>query len=209
MSQTTTIRVLIVDDHLIVQQGLAAIIDEEDDMTVAGQAKNGVEAIEQFRQLQPDVTLMDLRMPQMDGVEAITVICGEFNTARIIVLTTYDGDEDIYRGLRAGAQGYLLKDSKPSELRTAIRTVSTGQQYIPSHVGAKLVQRMNNPELTDRELEVLQLVARGMSNLEIGTTLNVSESTIKSNISRILSKLGAKDRTHATVIALKRGITSL
>ncbi|MFB2895863.1 response regulator [Aerosakkonemataceae cyanobacterium BLCC-F50] len=208
MSQTTSIRVLIVDDHPIVQQGLAAIINEEIDMTVIGQANDGIEAIAQFRQLQPDITLMDLRMPQMAGVEAITAICAEFNTARIIVLTTYDGDEDIYRGLRAGAKGYLLKDSKPSELRTAIRTVYAGQQYIPPHVGAKLVERMNNPELTDRELEVLKLVAHGMSNLEIGNALNITESTVKSNINRILSKLGAKDRTQATIIALKRGITN-
>jgi two-component system NarL family response regulator len=205
----TPIRVLIVDDHTIVQEGIAAIINEEDDMTVIGQAKNGIEAIALFRPLQPDITLMDLRMPEMGGVEAITALCAEFKTARIIVLTTYDGDEDIYRGLRAGAKGYLLKDSKPSELRTAIRTVHSGQQYIPSHVGAKLVQRMSNPELTDRELEVLQLIAQGMSNLEIGAALTITESTVKSNVNRILSKLGAKDRTQATIIALKRGIASL
>ena len=209
MSQSAVIRILIVDDHAIVQEGIAAIINEEDDMTVIGQAKNGIEAIELFRQTQPDITLMDLRMPQMGGVEAITALCAEFNTARIIVLTTYDSDEDIYRGLRAGAKGYLLKDSKPSELRTAIRAVHSGQQYIPSHVGGKLVQRMNNPELSDRELEVLQLVAQGMSNLEIGAALMITESTVKSNINRILSKLGAKDRTQATIIAVKRGLTSL
>jgi DNA-binding NarL/FixJ family response regulator len=209
MSQSAVIRVLIVDDHAIVLEGIAAIINEEADMTVIGRAKDGIEAIELFRQERPDVTLMDLRMPNMGGVEAITAICAEFNTAHIIVLTTYDGDEDIYRGLRAGAKGYLLKDSKLSELRTAIRTIHSGQQYIPSHVGAKLVQRMNNPELTDRELEVLQLVAQGMNNLAIGAALNITESTVKSNINRILSKLGAKDRTQATIIALKRGIASL
>jgi DNA-binding NarL/FixJ family response regulator len=209
MSQPSVIRVLLVDDHAIVQQGLAAIIDQESDMTVIGQARDGIEAIELFRQQRPDVTLMDLRMPQMGGVEAIMAICAEFKTACIIVLTTYDGDEDIYRGLRAGSKGYLLKDCKPSELRTAIRTVHGGQQYIPPHVGAKLVERMNNPELTDRELEVLRLVAQGMSNLEIGAALNIAESTVKSNINRILSKLGAKDRTQATIIALKRGIASL
>jgi two-component system NarL family response regulator len=203
------IRVLLVDDHPIVQQGLAAIINEELDMTVIGRARDGIEAIELFRQAQPDVTLMDLRMPQMGGVEAITAICAEFHTAHIIVLTTYDGDEDIYRGLRAGSKGYLLKDCKPHELRTAIRTVHNGQQYIPPHVGAKLAQRMNNPELTDRELEVLQLVAQGRSNLEISAALNITESTVKSNINRILSKLGAKDRTQATIIALKRGISTL
>ncbi|HEY9654930.1 MAG TPA: response regulator transcription factor [Crinalium sp.] len=209
MSESVVIRVLIVDDHAIVREGIAAIINEEDDINVVGQAKNGVEAIEVFRQAQPDVTLMDLRMPEMAGVEAITALCDEFNTARIIVLTTYDGDEDIYRGLRAGAKGYLLKDSKPNELRTAIRTVHSGQQYIPLHVGAKLAQRMNNPELTDRELEVLQLIAQGLSNLEIGAALTITESTVKSNINRILSKLGARDRTQATIIALKRGIANL
>lgn len=209
MSQPAVIRVLIVDDHAIVQQGLAAIIDEESDLTVIGRAMDGIEAIERFRQEQPDVTLMDLRMPRMGGVEAITAICAEFNTARIIVLTTYDGDEDIYQGLRSGAKGYLLKDSKPSELRTAIRTVHNGQQYIPPNVGAKLVERMTNPELTDRELEVLQLVAQGMSNLEVSTALGITEGTVKSNMNRILSKLGAKDRTQATIIALKRGIASL
>jgi DNA-binding NarL/FixJ family response regulator len=209
MSQPAVIRILIVDDHAIVQQGLAAIINEEEDMTVIGRAKDGIEAIQLFRQAQPDVTLMDLRMPQMGGVEAITAICAEFKTARIIVVTTYDGDEDIYRGLRAGSKGYLLKDCKPNELRTAIRTVHNGQQYIPTHVGAKLAQRMTNPELTDRELDVLRLVAQGMSNLEIAATLSVTESTVKSNINRILSKLGAKDRTQATIMALKRGIASL
>jgi DNA-binding NarL/FixJ family response regulator len=209
MIQPSVIRVLLVDDHAIVQQGLAAIIEEESDMTVIGQAQDGIEAIELFRQARPDVTLMDLRMPQMDGVGAITAICAEFKTACIIVLTTYDGDEDIYRGLRAGSKGYLLKDCKPNELRTAIRTVHSGRQYIPPHVGAKLAQRMNNPELTDRELEVLRLIAQGMSNLEISIALNIAESTVKSNINRILSKLGAKDRTQATIIALKRGIASL
>lgn len=209
MNQAAVIRILIVDDHLIVQQGLAALINAEPDMTVIGYAKDGIEAIQLFRQEQPDVTLMDLRMPQMSGVEAITAICSEFDTARIIVLTTYDGDEDIHRGLRAGSKGYLLKDCKPNELRTAIRTVFNGQQYIPPDVGAKLVQRMNNPALTERELEVLRLVAQGMSNLEISTALNITESTVKSNINRILSKLGVKDRTQATLIALRRGIASL
>ncbi len=209
MSQPAVIRVLIVDDHAIVQQGIAAIIDEESDLTVIGRAMDGIEAIERFRQEQPDVTLMDLRMPRMGGVEAITAICAEFNTARIIVLTTYDGDEDIYQGLRSGAKGYLLKDSKPSELRTAIRAVHNGQQYIPPNVGAKLVERMTNPELTNRELEVLQLVAQGMSNLEISTALGITEGTVKSNMNRILSKLGAKDRTQAPIIALKRGIARL
>jgi DNA-binding NarL/FixJ family response regulator len=209
MSQATVIRVLIVDDHAIVRQGLAAMIDNEPDMILVGQASNGQEAIDQHRQSQPDITLMDLRMPQVSGVEATMAICAESAHARIIILTTYDGDEDIYRGLRAGAKGYLLKDAEPDELLNAIHVVHRGQQYIPPHVGAKLAQRMNNPELSDRELEVLRLVAQGMSNIQIGAALNISENTVKSNVNRILSKLGAKDRTQATIIALKRGIASL
>lgn len=209
MNQATAIRVLIVDDHAIVQQGLAAMIENEPDMTVVGQASNGQEAINQYQQLQPNVTLMDLRMPQVSGVDATAAICAEFVGARIVILTTYDGDEDIYRGLHAGAKGYLLKDAEPEELLNAIRVVHNGLRYIPPHVGAKLAQRMNNPELTERELEVLKLVAQGMSNLQIGAALSIAESTVKSNINRILSKLGAKDRTQATIIALKRGIASL
>ncbi|MBD1850979.1 response regulator transcription factor [Leptolyngbya sp. FACHB-711] len=209
MSQPTAIRVLIVDDHAIVRQGLVAMIDNQPDMMLVGQAGNGQEAIDQYRQLQPDVTLMDLRMPQVSGVDATMAICAEFAHAHIIILTTYDGDEDIYRGLRAGAKGYLLKDAEPDELLSAIHVVHRGQQYIPTHVGAKLAQRINHPELSGRELEVLQLVAQGMSNIQISAALNIAESTVKSNINHILSKLGAKDRTQATIIALKRGITSL
>jgi DNA-binding NarL/FixJ family response regulator len=209
MSQSTAIRVLIVDDHAIVRQGLAAMNENQPDMMLVGQAGNGQEAIDQYRQLQPDVTLMDLRMPQVSGVDATIAICAEFAHARIVILTTYDGDEDIYRGLRAGAKGYLLKDAEPDELLNAIHVVHNGQQYIPPHIGAKLAQRLNNPELTDRELEVLRLVAQGMSNLQISATLSIAESTVKSNINHILSKLGAKDRTQATIIALKRGIANL
>ncbi len=209
MSQSTTIRVLIVDDHSIVRQGLATIIDRDPEMTAIAQAEDGQQAIDLFREYQPDVTLMDLRMPQVSGVEAITAICAEFKPARIIVLTTYDGDEDIYRGLQAGAQGYLLKDAKPNELLNAIRMVHRGQKYIPPDVGAKLVQRMSNPELSDRELEVLRLMAQGMSNLDIGTALTIGESTVKSHVNRILSKLGVNDRTQAVIVAVKRGIVSL
>ncbi|MDF5720284.1 MAG: response regulator transcription factor [Rhizonema sp. PD37] len=209
MSQSTVIRVLIVDDYLIVRQGLAAIIELEGDMSVIGQAEDGIEAIRLFRQQQPDVTLMDLRMPKMGGVEAIAAICAEFAKAKIIVLTTYDGDEDIYQGLRAGAKGYLLKDLKPNELQTAIREVYNGQQYIPPNVGAKLVQRMTNSELSDRELEVLRLIAQGMSNLQISAALCICESTVKTHINRILSKLDVKDRTQAVIVALKRGIVNL
>ncbi|WP_041623080.1 response regulator [Oscillatoria nigro-viridis] len=209
MDQSTTIRILIVDDHSIVRQGLATIINRDPEMTVIAQAEDGQQAIACFTEHQPDVTLMDLRMPQMGGVEAITAICTQFKPARIIVLTTYDGDEDIYRGLQAGAKGYLLKDAKPNELLNAIRMVNRGQQYIPPEVGAKLVQRMSNPELSDRELEVLRLMGQGMSNSDIATALTIGESTVKSHVNRILSKLGVSDRTQAVITAVKRGIVSL
>jgi two-component system, NarL family, response regulator len=209
MSQSTTIRVLIADDGAIVRQGLATIIDRDPEMTAIAQAEDGQQAIALFREYQPDVTLMDLRMPQMGGVEAIMTICAEFKQARIMVLTTYDGDEDIYRGLQAGAQGYLLKDAKPPELLNAIRMIHSGQKYVPPEVGAKLVQRMSNPELSERELDVLRLMAQGMSNQGIGTALNVGESTVKSHVNRILSKLGVNDRTQAVIVAIKRGIVYL
>ncbi|MBD0386066.1 MAG: response regulator transcription factor [Nostoc sp. C3-bin3] len=209
MSQSMTIRVLIVDDHPIIRQGLATIINRDPEMTVIAQAEDGQEAVNHFRDYKPDVTLMDLRMPQMGGVEAITAICTEFKLARIVVLTTYDSDEDIYRGLQAGAKGYLLKDAKPNELLSAIRIIHRGQQYIPPSVGAKLVQRMSNPELSERELDVLRLMAQGMSNLEISITLSISESTVKSHVNRILSKLGVNDRTQAVIVAVRRGIVSL
>ncbi|MBD3886330.1 response regulator transcription factor [Phormidium tenue FACHB-886] len=209
MSQSTAIRVVIVDDHTIVRQGLAAMIENEPDMTVVGQAGNGMEAIALYRQLQPDVTLMDLRMPQMTGVDAIIAICAEFTHARMIVLTTYDGDEDIYRALRAGAKGYLLKDAEPDALLSAIQLVYSGQQYIPSEVAAKLVQRMNIPQLTEREQEIVRQMARGLSNHDIGAALNITESTVKFHINRILSKLGVSDRTQAVITALKRGLAKL
>ncbi|MBD2468898.1 response regulator transcription factor [Nostoc sp. FACHB-145] len=209
MSPSTAIRVLIVDDHSIVRQGLAVMIENEPDMTVVGQAANGQEAIAQYKQLQPDVTLIDLRMPQVSGVDAIVAICAEFAHARIIVLTTYDGDEDIYRALRAGAKGYLLKDAEPDALLNAIHIVHSGQQYIPSEVAAKLVQRMNIPELSDREQEVIRQMVLGLSNHDIAAALNITESTVKFHINKILSKLGVSDRTQAVITALKRGLAKL
>ncbi len=203
------IRILISDDHPFMREGLAAVLDYKPDMTVVGQACNGHEAIELFRQHQPDVTLMDLRMPELGGVAAIAIICAEFANARIIVLTTYDGDEDIYRGLRAGAKGYVLKDAEPDELLTAIRTVHKGHQYIPPAVGAKLAERMGSPELSDRELDVLRLMATGKSNLEVSVALSIAEGTVKFHVKNILSKLAVGDRTQAMIVALKRGIISL
>lgn len=209
MSQSTTIRVLLVDDHAIVRQGLAAMIENEPDMTVVGQAGDGLEAIALYRRLNPDITLMDLQMPQMSGADATLAICAEFAHARIIILTTYDGDEDIYRALRAGSKGYLLKDAEPDALLSAIQLVHSGQQYIPSEVAAKLVQRMNVPELSDREQEVVRQMALGLSNHDIGMALNITESTVKFHINRILSKLGVSDRTQAVITALKRGLAKL
>ncbi|MBD1893029.1 response regulator transcription factor [Coleofasciculus sp. FACHB-712] len=209
MNQSNAIRVLVVDDHPVVRQGLVGMLEEVPDILVVGQAGNGQEALAVFRQEQPDATLMDLRMPQMDGVAAITAICTEFPAARIIVLTTYEGDEDIYQGLRAGAKGYLLKDAEPEELLAAIRTVHKGQKHIPPQVGAKLLERMTSPELSDRELEVLQLITTGKSTQVISKALHITERTVNFHINHILSKLGVEDRTQAVIVALRRGIVSL
>ncbi|MBD1859333.1 response regulator transcription factor [Leptolyngbya sp. FACHB-1624] len=203
------IRVLIADDHAIFRQGLATIINRDPEMNVIAQAENGEQAIALFEEHQPDVTLMDLRMPEVEGVAAIAAICAIAKSARIIVLTTYDSDEDIYRGLQAGAKGYLLKETEPDELLNAIRTVHRGQQYIPPDVGAKLAQRLSNPELSERELEVLRSLSQGMSNAEIATALSIGEGTVKSHVNRILNKLDVGDRTQAVIVAVKRGIVSL
>ena len=204
-----TIRILLADDHVIVREGLAAIINLEDDMAVVGQANDGSELVSLHREKKPDVSLVDLRMPNLDGVDAITAIKEEFPEARIIILTTYDGDEDIYRGLRAGAHAYLLKAGPREELIETIRAVREGQTRIPPEVAGKLVSRMTSPELSGREIEVLQLVAQGRSNIEIGSELFVAESTVKSHLNSILHKLQASDRTQAVTTALRRGIIRL
>lgn len=203
------IRILIADDHPVVRQGLAATIARQPGMSVVAEANDGREVIDLFRFYRPDVTLMDLRMPQVDGVEAIAIIREETPTARIIVLTTYDSDEDIYRGLRAGAMAYLLKDAPLSELLEAIRAVHAGQKRIPLEVAAKLSNRINRPELTARELEVLRLVVAGQSNKEIGTALSISEGTVRAHINNILYKMDASDRTQAATLAIKRGLVRL
>ena len=209
MNLPNPIRILVVDDHPVVRQGLVGMLEEVRDLTVVGQARNGREAINIFRQQQPDVTLMDLRMPEMDGVDAITAICAEFHQARIIILSTFDSDEDIYRGLRSGAKGYLLKDAEPEELLAAIRTVCLGKQYIPLNVGAKLAERMMSQHLSERELEVLQLITTGKTNQAISETLHITERTVNFHINNILSKLEVNDRTQAVIVALRRGIVSL
>jgi two-component system, NarL family, response regulator len=205
----TCIRVLIADDHAIVRSGLVRMVELTEGMEVIAEAATGIEAVARFRQHQPDVTLMDLRMPEMNGVEAIVTILQEFPTAHIAILTTYDTDEDIFRGLQAGAKGYLLKDSKMVELIDAIRTLHTGKRYIPPAVGAKLAERMAQPQLSHRELEVLRLMSAGKTNQQMCNELNISESTIKFHINNIFSKLGVSDRTQAVVIAIKRGMTNL
>lgn len=203
------IRVLIADDHPIVRTGLAQMVELTDGMEVVAQAATGVEAVQLFRQHQPDVTLMDLRMPEMNGVEAIAAILEEFSNAHIAILTTYDTDEDIFRGLKAGAKGYLLKDSKMVELIDAVRKLHAGQKYIPPAVGAKLAERMSQPQLSDREREVMRLMCEGRMNHQIGEALCISESTVKFHISNIFGKLGVCDRTQAVLIAIKRGVANL
>jgi two-component system, NarL family, response regulator len=203
------IRVLIADDHPIVRNGLVRMVELTDGMEVIAEAETGTEAVEQYRQHQPDVTLMDLRLPDMSGVDAIAVIRQEFPNARIIILTTYDTDEDIFRGLQAGAKGYLLKDIKMRQLLEAIRIVTAGQNYIPPEVGAKLAERINRPQLSEREREVLQVMSQGKTNQEIANELCISESTVKFHVNHILSKLGVSDRTQAVLMAIKRGFADL
>jgi DNA-binding NarL/FixJ family response regulator len=200
------IRIMVIDDQAVVRQGFVSLIKTVPDMEIVGEGSNGQEAADLFRRLRPDITLMDLRMPEVSGAEAITQIRGEFPTARIIVLTTFDGDEDIYRALQAGAQGYLLKDMFFEELEAAIRKVHAGARLIPGSVAERLAARMSSSELTGRELEVLRQIVEGKSNKEIGNALNISEATVKSHINNILSKLGVSDRTQAATTALQRGI---
>ena len=203
------IRIVVVDDQAVVRQGFVSLINTVADMEVIAEGTNGQQAIELYREHQPDVMLIDLRMPVLTGVEAIAAIRKEFPGARMIVLTTYDGDEDIYRSLQAGAQGYLLKDVFFEDLEEAIRKVHAGSRRIPSVVAERLAERMSGSDLTGRELEVLQQIVGGRSNKEIGSQLNISEATVKSHINNILSKLGVSDRTQAATTALQRGLVHL
>ena len=205
----TSIKVLIADDHQVVRLGLKTMIDYESDLELVGEASNGEEAIKLFRQYQPDVALIDLRMPIIDGVEAISVIIHEFPKAHIIILTTYDGDEDIYRGLQAGAKSYLLKNTLYEELLATIKKVNEGHSYIPNVVGVKLAERINYSQLSPREIEVINLMAKGKSNRDIGDSLSIAEGTVKYHVNNILSKLQVNDRTQAVITAFQRGIASL
>jgi two-component system NarL family response regulator len=203
------IKLLVVEDHHIVRQGLVALLNTVPDMAVVAEASDGKTGIDLFRQHQPDITLMDLRLPAMGGAEAVAKIREEFPAARIIVLTTFDGDEDIYRALQAGARGYLLKGMFGDELLDAIRAVHAGKTRIPPVVAERLANRMSGHELTARETAVLELIVRGQSNKEIGASLSITEATVKTHINSMLSKLGVSDRTQAATTAIQRGLVHL
>ena len=209
MASTEKIRVMIADDHPIVCKGLSAIIRAERDMRVVGEAADGRQLVEMFRQHRPDVTLIDLRMPVMNGVEAVRAIRKEFPDAGIIILTTYKGDEDIFRALEAGAQGYLLKGMPPHELIDAIRNVHLGLRYLPPPVLETLANRPPDSELSQRERQVLKLIVKGMSNKEIAEELGISQSTVKWHVNIVLARFHVADRTAAAVTALRRGIVEM
>lgn len=203
------IRVLVVEDHQIVRQGLVALLSVADDVEVVGQASDGVEAIKEFEARQPDITLMDLRLPKLSGVEAIQRVRLRYPNARFIVLTTYDGDEDIYRALQAGARAYLLKGMSVDVLLSTIKSVHAGKSIIPPAIAQKLAERMATEPLTQREQEVLEQIVKGKSNKEIGAELGVSEATVKTHINNLLGKLGVEDRTQAATAAIQRGLVQL
>src|SRR5262245_48534030 len=209
MKKPKGIRVLCVDDHPLAREGVGAVIATQDDIVSVGEAGDGQAALAQYRQLKPDVVVMDLRMPVMGGVEATMQIRKEFPTARIIILTTYEGDEDVHRALEAGARGYLLKDSVRRELLQAIREVYAGQRHISPVIAVRLAEHTPRVSLSPRELEVLQLIAKGLRNKEIGVALDIAEDTVKIHIKNIFVKLQVTDRTEAVVTASRRGIIHL
>jgi DNA-binding NarL/FixJ family response regulator len=200
------IRILSVDDHPILRQGIAALVDGQSDMSVVAEASNGREAIQQFRAHHPDVTLMDLQMPEMNGLDAMIAIRGEFPDARIVVLTTYAGDMQVLRALKAGARGYLLKNSLHKELLETIRAVHAGKKALSAEASFQLAEHATDDALSPAEIRVLRLIAEGNANKEIAAQLSVSEETVKGQVRNILSKLGANDRTHAAMIGVRRGI---
>lgn len=205
----TPITILVAEDHGIVRQGIVSILQLQEDFTVVAEARDGVEAVELHNLHQPDITLMDLRMPNMEGVDAIARIREGTPKANIVILTTYDTDEDIYRGLQAGARGYILKDADFEDLVDAVRTVHQGKRYLPPNVALKLAERMDSEDLTERERDVLSMMARGTSTAVLVEALNISEGTVKFHINHIFQKLGVNDRTQAIIIALRRGLIRL
>jgi DNA-binding NarL/FixJ family response regulator len=208
-TETGKIRILAADDHALLREGIASLVAIEPDMELVAQASTGREAIEQFRRHRPDITLMDLQMPDIAGIEAILAIRGEFPHARIVVLTTYAGDVQVVRALKAGARGYLLKGNVHTDLLVTIRAVHAGQKRVPPEVAAELAIHTADDQLTARELDILKLIARGNANKEIAAQLSIREDTVKSHVGNILDKLGANDRTHAVIIGLKRGIIEI
>jgi len=203
------IRILVVDDHALVRQGIAVLVGTQPDMTLVAEGSNGREAIQQFRTHRPDVTLMDLQMPEMNGIDAIVAIRGEFQDAKIIVLTTYQGDVQILRALKAGAQGYLLKNTFHKELVETIRAVHGGRKALSPEASYEIAEHAADDALTPAEINVLRLIAAGNANKQIADQLKITEETVKSRVKSILSKLGANDRTHAAMIGMKRGIIEL
>ena len=206
---TERIRIMIVEDHAVVRQGLIALLQTIPDIEVAGYASDGLEAVTLFQKCAPDVTLMDLQLPKLGGVEAITRIRANHPSARFIVLTTFDGDEDIYRAMQAGAKAYLLKGMDLEELLQAIRTVYSGKGRISGPIAEKLAERVSGQQLTNRELNTLERIVAGRSNKDIASDLNISEATVKSHVNSLLGKLGAEDRTQAAIIAVQRGFVRL
>jgi DNA-binding NarL/FixJ family response regulator len=209
MSAGTTIRILAVDDHPVVRQGIAGLVGIQTDMSLVGEASNGRDAIQQFRTHRPDITLMDLQMPEMNGIDALIAIRNEFSDAKVIVLTTYAGDTQILRALKAGAQAYLLKNTLHRDLLDTIRAVHSGKKTLSPEVSYQIAEHATDDALTPAEILVLRLIAAGNANKQIAHQLSITEETVKSRVKSILSKLGANDRTHAAMIGLKRGIIDL
>ena len=209
MNDGPKIRVLTVDDHPLLLEGIATIIESQPDMSLISRATSGTEAIQRYREHRPDVTLMDLRLPDLSGIDAMIAIRAEFPEARIVMLTTFEGDVEIQRSLEAGARGYLLKNMPPNEILSVIRHVHAGKKRVPPEVAAQLAEHMSDEELTGREIEVLRKVAGGNRNRDIAELLFISEETVKVHIKHIMDKLGAKDRTQAIAIAVRRGIIQL
>jgi len=207
--RSAQIRILAVDDHVLVREGIAVLISAEPDMTLVAEASNGREAVQQFRAYRPDITLMDLQMPEMNGLDAITAIRGEFPDAKIVVLTTYKGDVQILRALKAGARGYLLKNTIHKELLDTIRAVYGGKKVLSPEASYEIAEHATDDALTPAEINVLRLIAAGNANKQIADQLSITEETVKGRVKNILSKLGANDRTQAAMIGLKRGIIEL
>ena len=206
MATPKPIRILSVEDHPVFREGLSTIVGSQPDMLLVAQASNGVEALEEFRRHRPDITLMDLRLPGTNGIDTLIAIRGEFPRARVIILTTSDGDGDIQRALRAGASGYILKSMPKNEMLSVVRSVHAGNRHVPPAVAARLAEHLGEEDLTDRELEVLRLIRDGYRNKQIADQLAIAETTVNFHIKNLVDKLGANDRTHAVTIALRRGL---